>query len=78
MKIRKNQKRDKELETEFQREERTLLSIFNNTSNGAQTLMSTILVTLKDWISKTTEEQKKNKDDIEKEEDETKKEEINK
>ena len=78
MKIKKKEKRDKDLEAQFSKEEQTLLNIFSINSAGVKNLLKVIIDIETKWIELTTAEKSKNKEELEKEEDEAKKEEINK
>lgn len=78
MKIKKKEKRDKDLEALFAKEEQTLLSIFSTNVNGVTNLLKTIHEIIKQWIELTETEKKKNATDLEKEENEEAKEVINK
>jgi hypothetical protein len=78
MKIKKKEKRDKDLEAQFSKEEQTLLSVFGINATGTKNLLKVIIEIENSWIAQVTAEIAKNKEDLEKETEDDKKEEINK
>ena len=65
MKIKKKEKRDKDLEAQFAKEEQTLLTIFSINAAGVKNLLKVIIEIQKKWIELVETEKKKNKEDLE-------------